>query len=881
MAEALRTSARRLAARIPLVRGRLATPSVSLASHIRSQSGAEGFSERWGSELDQSNVHEGATPTEADFWGEAGATGPWGFISSRYTIALIVMAVLINRIQHLCRPRRRPAALSPGVRLSLRLPSLLLLTYSLVPLVLLTVHEMWPSWTLPSPPYPWSSSSLYAPSAPRSRDTSILWQVFLASCAAVVSSSLVHTLEGGSNVGGLGGIHVGAAGAGGIRPEEAPSFNLVGHAILLHFHSNSKHFPPGPNVLLCILLQTAELWCLEVAGAVSGTPKIPRLSITTLFGLASTAHYVFATGTGGYPFLQSFNRAPDVALIAIILLTAFLHAITMLATEGSIEMRRLLFTEANLPGRHDDYSLALFKLGTACLESTRLSGLARELSSVSTPMGTWLEIGSDGQAHVSPPRSRAAQVQDLQSGALTRVSPAHSSSRSGLNREIRIVRVAREESHSGAGVLAGGARWSAAKDFLLTFVVLIINVVRLASSKVVGVLPFSLPATPPYARDLPRKIRLLWHGTSGEESRQQKQEERRKAKAAIAELNVLRERLARVEEILGTPATDDLARAFERVEHETDQARGNAQVLAKLLSKVQKLRQHADELLRAVGHAPTPQLARSCEVTHAEQVLLNPTPLDCLWEALGAGAGYDEDEDEDWKLDSDDDGGGETTESESEGGGTSKLAMDGLRSARIRRILSPGPEFSASAGFSSAMEDEREDTLALVEAARHNFENEPRGATSSVAGNSESQPFQNVLMAHMSSPTGAGVLTRRRFNQLTGSTSVNLAPQPDEKALRATIERRRRASPAVETDSARTACVICLTEPRTVLLLPCRCVALCNGCREDLSSRPPTRIGNDAAAGFDTDEYRRRGPPTHTCPTCRAPVEAFTRIFVP
>lgn len=160
--------------------------------------------------------------------------------------------------------------LSPSVRLSLRLPSLLLLTYSLVPLVLLTLHEVWPSLSLPAPPYPWTSDSLYAPSASRSRDTSILWQVFLASCAAVVSSSLVHTLEGGSSVGGLGGLHAGAAGAGGIRPEEAPSFNLVGHAILLHFHSNSRHFPPGPNVLLCILLQTAELWCLEVAGAISG-----------------------------------------------------------------------------------------------------------------------------------------------------------------------------------------------------------------------------------------------------------------------------------------------------------------------------------------------------------------------------------------------------------------------------------------------------------------------------------------------------------------------------------------------------------------------------------------------------------------------------------
>lgn len=543
---------------------------------------------------------------------------------------------------------------------------------------------------------------------------------------------------------------------------------------------------------------------------------------------------------------------------------------------------------------HDDYSLALFKLGTACLESTRLSGLAREMSSVSTPLGTWLEISPDGQAHVSSPESRALQGQALPSSAssMNLGAKRYISSRTGLNREIRIIRIAREDTRSGASVLAGGARWSAAKTFLLTFVIMIINLVRLTSSKVARVLPFSSPPIPNSMRGLPRKVRLLWHGTSGEESRQRQKEERRRAQAAITELNSLRAKVETVEQLLGAPAVNDIIKAFERVEQDTEQARGNVQALAKLLPKLQRLRQHADGLLRAAGQSASPHPTRplgtasaASGVRSAERVLLPevPTALDRLWEALGADDAYDEAEDEDWEMDSDEGDGAETTESESEGG-TPAPTMESIRSSRLRRLLSPGPAGEEiSANYSAVILDEREDTIALVEAARRTFEeDDSRGASLRVADRGAVPPFQNVLMAHLTTPSGAGVLTRRRYERLFSGPSLDASsPQPDEEALRATIERRRRVPSPTEVDSARTTCVICLTEPRTVLLLPCRCVALCNGCREDLSSRPPTRIGNDAAAGFDTPHARRRGPPTHTCPTCRAPVEAFSRIFVP
>ncbi|KAE8246713.1 hypothetical protein A4X13_0g5656 [Tilletia indica] len=71
----------------------------------------------------------------------------------------------------------------------------------------------------------------------------------------------------------------------------------------------------------------------------------------------------------------------------------------MAVTEGKIEFSRLLFNASNLPAMTEDYNLALFKLGTACLESTRLSGMSRELATIRTPAGTWVEMDGAVSGH--------------------------------------------------------------------------------------------------------------------------------------------------------------------------------------------------------------------------------------------------------------------------------------------------------------------------------------------------------------------------------------------------------------------------------------------------------------------------------------------------
>lgn len=53
-------------------------------------------------------------------------------------------------------------------------------------------------------------------------------------------------------------------------------------------------------------------------------------------------------------------------------------------------------------------------------------------------------------------------------------------------------------------------------------------------------------------------------------------------------------------------------------------------------------------------------------------------------------------------------------------------------------------------------------------------------------------------------------------------------------------------------------CCVCWAEQRNVILYPCRCLSLCDGCRESLADK-----------GFDK------------CPTCRSQVEGYMLIYIP
>ncbi|OCH92079.1 hypothetical protein OBBRIDRAFT_791595 [Obba rivulosa] len=117
-----------------------------------------------------------------------------------------------------------------------------------------------------------------------------------------------------------------------------------------------------------------------------------------------------------------------------------------------------------------------------------------------------------------------------------------------------------------------------------------------------------------------------------------------------------------------------------------------------------------------------------------------------------------------------------------------------------------------------------------------------------------------LLLAHMVD-TSTSPLTRLRYRKLVHAPA-GLQEVDDWQAF---VQSRREAKSAAGTpdgwDEPRRNCVVCTVEPREIICWPCRCLALCNDCRENLASR-------SAAV-------------KHTCPCCRTSVQGYSRIYIP
>lgn len=110
---------------------------------------------------------------------------------------------------------------------------------------------------------------------------------------------------------------------------------------------------------------------------------------------------------------------------------------------------------------------------------------------------------------------------------------------------------------------------------------------------------------------------------------------------------------------------------------------------------------------------------------------------------------------------------------------------------------------------------------------------------------SSSLTSPSVLLAHLTSP---GTLTRRRYSNLLHVGPANSMLDSDTEWI---MQRRaeKAQTRSSEDDDSRYRCVICTAEPRQIICWPCRCLALCDDCRENLASR--------SAAS------------KHICPCCR------------
>ncbi|KAI0053945.1 hypothetical protein FA95DRAFT_1480416 [Auriscalpium vulgare] len=118
-----------------------------------------------------------------------------------------------------------------------------------------------------------------------------------------------------------------------------------------------------------------------------------------------------------------------------------------------------------------------------------------------------------------------------------------------------------------------------------------------------------------------------------------------------------------------------------------------------------------------------------------------------------------------------------------------------------------------------------------------------------------------LLLAHMTD-TSSSPLTRRRYSTLLAQP---VQSRDEEGEWAQFVEHRRvvasASEKAREDDERRRNCVICTVEERQIICWPCRCLALCDDCRENLASR------------FSASR--------HTCPCCRQAVEGFSRIYIP
>nr|CDI55684.1 conserved hypothetical protein [Melanopsichium pennsylvanicum 4] len=474
-----------------------------------------------------SGFHADGSIEHVDAW-DSFSDSPWNFVISRYAIALVIAAIVNNRVQHICRPRGGGIArLSQLQRIALRLPSLILLARSVFifttvvadaflaesnPVNTLlrscTTASWRNAWLANTPMSGWALDRFGSSSRDallRARDASALWAAFISTCVAVITDSVVRNLD--------------------ADREEPPAFNLVGFAFLLHFHSFSPDSPANEHVYLCVLLQMLQI--LSTALSRCRRPVYaPRLVISSFFGIGSLLHYVLAANSGRYPFLEALSRTPEIALVLVVLLTVTLHALTMLLLEGGIQPDRLLFSRSNLPSMDEDWSLALFKLGTACMESTRLTGLEREVEPLLIWDVPYIELSSSGQIQlVDPLLSRSSTMSHMH-------DPSHhftSAESGGLSREIKEIRI-EPTVQSGSSYTFGhaGLAWVRALVHFVAMTLLVLrNLSVMTFRKVLRTVGLPDPTMPRWVYKALRLVRLVWHGRNGEARRR----ERRAAEA--------------------------------------------------------------------------------------------------------------------------------------------------------------------------------------------------------------------------------------------------------------------------------------------------------------------------------------------------------------
>ncbi|WFD32965.1 hypothetical protein MSPP1_004021 [Malassezia sp. CBS 17886] len=454
-------------------------------------------------------VHAGDDTVTGDVFSSV-AESPVQFFFSRYTALLLAMVVVVNRIQHVCTPHGRPARVSATQRALMRLPAVVFLARALWGLIQAMCAD-----THTASAEPWLRILRRAvPPSTAPVDVPVLfWHTFLAGCVAQCVGTTVRSLE-----------LIGAQ-------DDPSTFNLVSFAFTLHIHATSREFQPNAHVFLIVIFKVVELLGMNVILSVK-PPMLSRLTFTSVLGVLSTLHYLSTIAMSSeYPVLHSASRLTEILVIAVIVLTVGLHALTMYLVDGSVDRSRLLFSRSNLPRWTDDFSLAVLKIGSACLYATHHTGLACEVKALEMPRSTYVELLPNGDTVVE---NSMDDYEEMDAFGVN-----------GLGKEVRDVRVVLEKHGIELGGVVRGAdklreRWN--------FVWELADLAQELLARATSGLADYLPTLPAVLQGLPRTVRLFWHGTNGERERseglQQASQRRAEAEAFLQRLQLFQRRQA-------------------------------------------------------------------------------------------------------------------------------------------------------------------------------------------------------------------------------------------------------------------------------------------------------------------------------------------------
>ncbi|KAF9907815.1 hypothetical protein EC991_010507 [Linnemannia zychae] len=737
------------------------------------------------------------------------------FFTSPYFLLLCFMSIVLNRINAIVAPRN-PHPLKLSVRFALKLPSFYLLMKSALITFALVTQDHGLGWIS-------NLKTSY-------NESHALWLSFIAmGVSCTIDSFIANLHSNGSN---------------------EQTTNMLEWAILFHFN------PYGRDILIISLIQVCQLLMLQFL-SLSSRGKNYRLAVTTFWGILDLTHFAYAIyhRSNTYPSLQLLTRLPEVVVILMVGISMTLHALTYIVTGGNV--RRQMFEPRAMPTRDEEYGLAVFKVGRACMEATRGVGFRNEVDAVIVPFGTLLDKKNAKSTPTVRISSTGEQPQGSQAGSSSSTTFTFSfgprSQRfrpsgivtSGYSNEVADVI---ETPGQRQTISRRRNRFNVMKEFCVS------------SGKLMAEMTFSA-----YNRIVPARFKRTLRPSSNTRM-----------------------------------SVQDYIQLRTSIENAMEKAR-----------QTRELRMHQFEVESYKAAAALDEeeekelynefLSRDLTASDDEDEDYDVDYMD-IAESEGSDAETESDGDDDGTAgnkDSRDDNGGAGTsfgirrraydtplDSEEDEEGYDQLEGDDEDQV-LQSLPSGWPKLSSLQDFfldtsfmsiflSGRMQDvplTRSQHRLVLTGAGSNTANQSTGSSSS-----NQQQKRSKRKDRRSSDPGAddqvllAVLNKYRKTvgeQVPVPASTSTTASATTSSLHSENDMRppplasKGATAGGQQDDegsmyGRLLCVVCQTEPRGVLLRPCRCLALCNDCREVLASR----------------RYKQ-------CPCCRSDVQGYSKIFLP